>query len=338
MTTTVQDQRERTDQYAQQLLLIEQAAVRAVTVRLVYTLAMLRRQAAGRMLLAQSAAAKDEAASTLARELKAQTAPLLEVDAWKLAIEAEAQRAIDLATVFTLGPANRFVSVLTPEQEVQRAMRSAEATARDRVDRAVKLLERADTPVQVQAALHVAQSATGTLATGAEYAVNSAANSAPRRIAVALGQRLVWVAEPDACVVCLALSGEVIDPNIGESFNEEATFGAPGSAPTVWPPGMPLIGPPRHPHCRCVIQVWNGSVGPAYLAWPLRLKHEALRSIAKGWSLPTESHAARLRAAERILRNGSAGQLPKSVRAEAERAVGRGRFRTRTVPHYPASH
>lgn len=332
---TTQDQRERTDQYAQQLLAIEQAAVRAATLRLIYTLAMLRRQAAGRMLMAQSAAARDQAASTLAKELEAQAAPLLDANELYRAVLVEARRALELAVDFTLGPDAGLT--LEPEEEVERAMASATATARGRIDQAVKLLQRADTPLQVQTAVRIAQSATGAVATGAEYAVNSAANSGPRRIAVLMGQRLVWVAERDACVVCLALSGDVIDPNIGEAFNEDATFGRPGSAPTVWPPGMPLIGPPRHPHCRCIEQVWNGSVVPGYLSWPERLKHEALRSIAKGWSLPSESHRVRLYAAERILRTGAAGQLPKSVRAEAERAVGRGRFRTRTVPHYPAN-
>lgn len=333
---TAQDQQERTDRYAQALLAIEQAAVRAVTVRLIYTLAMLQRQARGRMLLAQSAAARDQAATTLARELEAQTLPLIGGRTLLEAVQTEAARAIVLATDFALGPGAGLT--LPVEAEVERAMRSAEASAQQSLTRAVKMLERANTPLQVQTALHTAQRATGAVATGAEYAVNSAANSAPRRIAVLMGQRLVWVAERDACVVCLALSGAVIDPNAGESFDEDATFGRPGSAPTVWPPGMPLIGPPRHPHCRCIEQVWLGSAAPFVSDWPERLRHEALRSIAKGWSLPSESHTVRLYAAERILRTGRAGQLPKSVRAEAERAVGRGRFRTRTVPHYPANH
>lgn len=333
-----QDQRQRTDAYAAQLLAIEQAAVRAATLRLIYTLAALRRQAAGRMALAQTAAAQDQAATVLAKELQAQAVPLLADDAWRLAVEAEAQRAINLATAFTLGPANPFVPVLAPEPEVQRAVRSAQATAADRIERAVKLLKTAEAPVHVQAALRVAHSAVGAVATGAEYAVNSAANSAPRRIALELGQRLVWVAERDACVVCLALSGEVIDPGAGEAFDEFATFGKPGSAMAVWPPGMPLTGPPRHPHCRCITQVWNGTANPSVDDWPTRLRHEALRSIAKGWSLPSESQRVRLYAAERILRSGRAGQLPKSVRAEAESAVGRGRFATRAVPHYPAKH
>lgn len=335
------DQRHaQTDQYAQQLLAIEQAAVRAATVPLIYTLAMLRRQAIGRILMAATPAQERQAAARLADELEALTEPILTPGRLLQAIIMETEQAVDLGEVFTLGPGNPFVPVpprprpAKPDPQMVRAVASAERTAAVQIRRATRTLRLATNPMDAQTALRLADQATGSLATGAEYAVNLAANNGPLRLATHLGQKLVWVAERDACVVCLALSGDVIDPNEGEAFDEFATFGKPGSAPEVWPPGMPLLRPPRHPHCRCMVQVWDGSVMPGFLSWPQRLKHEALRSIAKGWSLPSESQRARLDAAERILRTGRARQLPKSVRAEAERAVGRGRFRTRTVPHY----
>lgn len=338
MTTPLSNQQRQdaTDRYAQALLAIEQAAVRVCVVRLIYTLAALRREARGRVLAARTAAAVQDAAQTLARQLEEQTLGLVDADALVAAIGAQAQRAIDLASIYTVGEGNPFVPVTAPEveQEVDRVMRSAAASAQDKLAGAVYALGQADTFQQVQAALKVAEGAVASVGTGAEFAVNGAANSAARTIAIARGQQLVWVAERDACVVCLALSGDVVDPFEGESFDEFATFGTT-MPPSVWPPGMPLASPPRHPHCRCIVQVWDGSVVPGFLSWPERLKHEALRSVARGWSLPSESNAARLRAAEQILRDGRASQLPKSVQAYAERAVGRGKFdEGRHVPHH----
>ena len=365
--TSTQDRRDATDQHAQLLLTIEQAAVRAATLRLVIVLAQLQREATGRLLMARTAQAKADAGRRLAEQLEVDALPLLSSPELLPPILAQAQRAMNATAVFTLGPGNPFipvtpsppasalelpsplaergpvftlgpgnptVPVLTPGPVAEAAVRSAAASAREKIERAAKLLERADTPNAAATAFTVAAQAVASVATGAEFAVNYGGNHASVRIAQATGQNLVWVAERDACVVCLALSGDVIDPMQGESFDEFATFGT-STPPSVWPPGMPLIGPPRHPHCRCFVQVWRGSVMPGFLSWPERLKHEALRSIARGWSLPSESKQARLRAAEKILRDGRAAQLPKSVQAYAQRAVGRGRFETHAVPTYP---
>jgi len=120
----------------------------------------------------------------------------------------------------------------------------------------------------------------------------------------------------------------------GEGFDELATFG-PYQPPEVWPPGMPLMRPPRHPSCRCQVCVWLGSA-PGQPDLPERLKHEAARSVLKGWSLPSESNTVRLKAAEKLLHRGGRG-LPKSVQEEAARAVARGKFQSRTVPHKPST-
>lgn len=340
MADPSQDQREKTDRYAQQLLAIEQAAVTAASVRLIATLAMLRRQATGSLLLARTAADEQRVARRLADEIEAVVEPLLTPGQLLQAVTGPLERAVDLAQAFTLGPPNPFVPVRPRprvpkvDPQARAAVVSAERSALVQIRRAGSALRLATSPMDVQTALHTAELAVQSVATGAEYAINTAANAVPIRLATDLGQKLVWVAERDACVVCLALSGDVIDPNEGEAFDELATFDT-RPPPPVWPPGMPLLRPPRHVHCRCMIQVWDGSVVPGFLSWPARLKHEALRSVLKGWSLPSESNAARLRAAERILRNGQAAQLPKSVQAEGEHAVGRGKFRSRTMPHYP---
>lgn len=177
-------------------------------------------------------------------------------------------------------------------------------------------------------------------------AINKASNDAMRQVAVDKGASLLWVAEPDACVICLALSGHIIDPMSGDGFDEEATFGRPGSAPDVWPPGMPLMSPPRHPNCRCHTELWFGRAstpgGPAdnslynrpdvgaTVDLPAALRREAKRSVVYGWSLPSESGAVRMDAASRLLAVGAG--LPKSVEERGRRAVARGRFENRTHP------
>lgn len=337
MVPDAQDRRERTDRYAQQLLAIEQAAVAAASVRLIATLAMLRRQATGSGLLAATRQDEQRVARRLADELEAYVEPLLTPGQLLQSVTAPLERAVDLAEVFTLGAANPFVPVPPRPPKVDPTVRaavvSAERSALLQIRRAGSALRLATSPMDVQTALRTADLAVQSVATGAEFAINTAANAVPVRLATRLGQKLVWVAERDGCVVCLALSGDVIDPNEGEAFDEFATFDT-RPAPPVWPPGMPLLRPPRHPHCRCMVQVWDGALVGGFYSWPTRLKHEALRSVLKGWSLPSESNAARLRAAERILRDGRAGEMPKSVRAEGEHAIAARKFRSRAVPHY----
>jgi hypothetical protein len=85
-------------------------------------------------------------------------------------------------------------------------------------------------------------------------------------------------------------------------------------------------------NCRCQVSVWLGSA-PGQPDFPERLKHEAARSVLKGWSLPSESNRVRLRAAESLLAGGGRG-LPRSVQEEAALAIARGRFKSRSVPHY----
>lgn len=176
--------------------------------------------------------------------------------------------------------------------------------------------------------------------------VNRANGSAIRQAAVAKGASLLWVAEPDACVICLALSGHVIDPASGDGFDEEATFGKPGSAPDVWPPGEPLMEPPRHPYCRCHPELWFGPSVPeggpeenalynrpgvaAGVDLPAALRREAKRSVVYGWSLPSESNKIRLGAAGRLLQAGAG--LPRTVEERAHKAVARGKFDNRIHP------
>jgi hypothetical protein len=86
-------------------------------------------------------------------------------------------------------------------------------------------------------------------------------------------------------------------------------------------------------NCRCELITWLGPAalhpvdtaiyhrpelqGNVDLAAAMR--REAKRAVLRGWSLPSESEAVRLRGAERLLRAGSG--LPKTVEARARKAV-----------------
>lgn len=143
--------------------------------------------------------------------------------------------------------------------------------------------------------------------------VNSTAARASETTARSLGAPgVVWVAERDACVNCIALSGQVA--RIGQPFDGSLTW---GDKALQW---SGFSGkPPRHPHCRCRLIPWDGGQET-----PNALKREAERSIARGWSLPSESNAARLRALDRLLRQGTG--LPPSVVRRARQALAAGNF------------
>jgi hypothetical protein len=139
---------------------------------------------------------------------------------------------------------------------------------------------------------------------------------------------LIWVAERDACVRCLAYAGEHVIP--GAKFEGGRTFGP------RWPSVIgrpPLLGPGwfdgegSHPNCRCELRLirLRDIAGPADA-----LKREARRSVAKGWARPTEGSSVRVVAAQRLL--AGAANLPKSVVAETRSRLKKpGEFR-RAVP------
>lgn len=136
--------------------------------------------------------------------------------------------------------------------------------------------------------------------------------------------RVVWIAERQACLTCKALSGQVADPSTGLWFDEFATF-SPRGAPPVWPPDQPLMGPPRHPHCRCRLRV----IAASNTMLPAALQREAQRAVLRGWS-DHDSRRSRLNAADRLLIRGT--NLPKTVKARAAGDVAAGKFSTRHRP------
>lgn len=172
-----------------------------------------------------------------------------------------------------------------------------------------------------QAAREVGERVASRLSAVAATAVNQAASMGVDAIARQTGaDGVMWVAERDACLTCTALSGQIV--RVGERFPVNRTF---GDKPLLW---RGFTGrPPRHPHCRCRVRaVWGDAQGAADA-----LRREARRSVVRGFSLLSESQAARLRAADRLLRRGAG--LPKTVEEYGRDAVRAGRFpRGRAVP------
>lgn len=214
----------------------------------------------------------------------------------------------------------------------------------DRIDTAVTMLR--ETPPTswgaVTDALSVANQARGAADAAARTAVNTAANAAVAEQAEQVGARLLWLAERDACVACLAYAGELSDPG-GGGFRIGLTFGKRPVLP--WPDPNHLPGPPLHRWCRCRLMLWFGhdtqaaaaalpeGARTAHVDMPAALKREAVRSILRGFSLPSESERLRLWAAERALARKLVA--PKSVKQYARAAIRRGRWPTRDVPRPP---
>jgi hypothetical protein len=322
------------------LLTLEAGSAYAATVSLRRALAALRRTANRRWIVAGASPVSGAPLSTAVREHVVQEL-VLELRRMAAGAQTEVGPVLrrEAAHALELGARHAGEQIgleldaaqLVLDETAQQLIEATPSAAIGHLLRAAAQIEQASSGQELQAALAEAERSVTAVNTGATYLTNYVANDAARQVAVRFGEKLLWIAERDACVVCLKLAGELADPNAGEGFNEEATYG-PYTPPSVWPYGMPLMRPPRHPHCRCQVCVWLGSA-PGQPDLPERLKHEAARSILKGWSLPSESNRVRLAAAQRLLAAGGRG-LPRSVQEESARSVARGKFRSRTVPHY----
>lgn len=146
--------------------------------------------------------------------------------------------------------------------------------------------------------------------------INRGGNEGTTAIADAAELPTVWVAEVNACVHCLAYSGKVAKP--GASFPGGLTYGKKSYYPAA------VKTPPRHPRCRCTVEPL---VSQEYAD---ALAREADRSVLRGFSLPSESMATRIDAADRLVAGGV--DAPKSVVAFAKKSVRAGKFPTRGRP------
>jgi hypothetical protein len=264
------------------------------------------------------------------------------------------QHYSDIARVNGVNYANRYLSDRVAPESVARidsvgdAIGGVAQSVADVADRAAEFIGQQEITgfSDLQTAMGRAAQVSNPVKSAATWAVNRSSSGGIASVAVARGGRLLWVAERDACVVCLALSGSLCDPGVGEGFDETATFGKPGSAPDIWPYGMPLMSPPRHPHCRCHPELWFGPSTPMFgpqdnavynnpliaagVDLPAALRREAKRSVLRGWSMPSESLNQRINAADRLLAAGAG--MPRTVEERAAKAVKNRKFSERSLP------
>lgn len=188
------------------------------------------------------------------------------------------------------------------------------------VMRAESMLRNAKTLDEAQAALAVAKHGIDRAERVANYATNTASNTALTETSHAVENVVsIWRAERTACVHCAAYAGQIDD---GEGYPGGLTFGrTPLSDERV-------TQPPLHPNCRCT-QIIVHIESAEDLAMAMR--REAQRSILRGWSMASEPESVRLDAAQRLLNESPA--MPKSVQAYARKAIKQGRFeRGRDTP------
>lgn len=150
------------------------------------------------------------------------------------------------------------------------------------------------------------------------WALHRAVNAGAAQAIADLRAGTLWAVEPDACVTCLAYAGMLAGP--------DGTF--PGGLSLDprqrRPAAAPITGPPEHPRCRCRLIPWRAEWAPRRgSALPDLLREQAWQSVAAGRARPSESRAARLRAAHTLL---AAPGVPAGVRRQARTAVAAGHF------------
>ncbi len=161
------------------------------------------------------------------------------------------------------------------------------------------------------------------------WAVNRAINYGSTDVAEQKQTGRVWDAERDACLHCLAYSGQIATASgrfpAGLTYDDKPLRYIAKTGPKM---------PPLHPNCRCRTWPYDGP-GPVRAAnvpggdEATALAREARRSVARGWSA-FASKPARLRAADRLLTAGAA--LPKTVRRRSYADVLKQAFSQRHKP------
>lgn len=159
--------------------------------------------------------------------------------------------------------------------------------------------------------------------------VHDAARSGMDQVAVADGWSQIWQGERSACLRCQSFQGAIAEP---PNFTFHPVLAG------RWLAAADHFGAtiPLHPSCRCRGRLVradqsrvSGVMDPGSLTNVLQ--REARRSIVLGIALPSESQAARQRAAADLLARRGGARLPKTVEQRARRRIASGQFRTRTV-------
>ncbi|WP_336158185.1 hypothetical protein [Amycolatopsis sp. VC5-11] len=209
--------------------------------------------------------------------------------------------------------------------ETRRQIDESTATARAKLAQAADLVEslQRGSFKTINRQLAVADQAGNIVERAARTAANDELNEGLAAAAEHVGGRLVWIAERDACVACLALSGHVIEP--GDAFDWRLTFGAKAYPPMGFDAEGELVEielerPPRHPYCRCRVSPWLGHDEAGALSVTHDWADAAADSLARGDLVGAA--AAQKAAAEASA--SAAFDLPSALRREAERSILRG--------------
>lgn len=222
--------------------------------------------------------------------------------------------AVLAAFDFGLTAAARAAGIKPPTSEPSRALIVASATSgRDIVQLVSRARALARAGVDPEVALAPLLGAAAKVKRDTTTLVSSAGNAGVVEAARQGGGDVVWVAETNACVHCLAYSGQVVAA--GKAFPKGLSYVGTN------PYDAPGKHPPLHPNCRCTLEVLNE---PTYAD---ALKREADRSVLRGFSLESESMRVRVEAARQLLERGV--DAPKSVIKYAEQQVAAGKFATR---------
>lgn len=163
----------------------------------------------------------------------------------------------------------------------------------------------------------------------AQNLVHDAARSGMDQVALADGWQQIAIGERNCCLRCASFQGAIAEP---PGFVFHPVLLGP------WLTAQDHLGAtiPFHPHCRDrgrLVRADQSRVSSPMDPGALTnvLQREARRSIVLGIALPSESQAARRRAAQNLLaRRGGAG-LPKTVEQRARRRIAADQFRTRAV-------
>jgi hypothetical protein len=219
------------------------------------------------------------------------------------------------------GGSLRAPDVTVPTEALD-AVRALAGTVREQLRLAARML----TPREVRrsgwrgvvAGIAAARRAVTLAGQTSAWAIHRAINSGSAQATEALGARGLWVAEPTACVRCAAYSGRLADRDgrfpggLSLDPHQRSTTQAA------------IDGPPLHPACRCRVVPWRDEWTPRRgPSLPDLLREQAWRSVATGQARPSESRAARLRAARYV---SAQRDVPASVRRQAQAAVAAGRF------------
>lgn len=246
----------------------------------------------------------------IARIVLAMSSPRVEAQALAAVLDAFAAGADDALAIVRAAGVDDIKRTGRPSKAAREPVKGLDKLGRQAMAQAHKLAKAgADTDAVLAPVLAHANRVERAVSDG----VNHAGNEGATAIADAAGRPTVWVAETNACVHCLAYSGRVAKP--GGAFPGGLTYGKKS-----YHPGK-VKHPPRHPRCRCTVEPLNDQ------SYADALRREADRSVLRGFSLPSESMATRIDAADRLVSKGV--DAPKSVIAYAKKSVKRGVFPTR---------